>query len=85
VFHFEQEDITIAVSPSNSTINKHIADASIGENHPKEKNLLNETKWRHTLIKGFRISPALLAMVESECQSRRTNSPNSFATPLLLR
>ena len=39
----------------------------------KENTTLNETKWKHTLIKGFRISPALLAMVESECRARNTH------------
>jgi hypothetical protein len=34
---------------------------------------LNDSKWKHSLIKGFRISPALLAMVESECQARKTH------------
>jgi hypothetical protein len=34
---------------------------------------LNKSKWKHTLIKGFRISPSLLAMVESECQARNTH------------
>jgi hypothetical protein len=35
--------------------------------------MLNDPKWRHTVIKGFRISPALFEMVESECRSRRTH------------
>jgi len=39
----------------------------------QENNTLNESKWKPTLIKGFRISPSLLAMVESECQSRKTH------------
>jgi hypothetical protein len=44
-----------------------------GRNQAKEGSTLNESKWRHTLIKGFRISPSLLAMVESECRARNTH------------
>jgi hypothetical protein len=50
-----------------------MAESSISGNHNKENGTLNELKWKHTLIKGFRISPALLAMVESECLSRKTH------------
>jgi pimeloyl-ACP methyl ester carboxylesterase len=42
-------------------------------NHSKESATSNENKWKNTLIKGFRISPSLLAMVESECQARKTH------------
>jgi len=40
---------------------------------PKENTTSNENIWRHSLIKGFRISPSLLAMVESECRARKTH------------
>jgi hypothetical protein len=32
----------------------------------------NETKWKQTIIKSFRLSPALLDMVETECRVQRT-------------
>jgi hypothetical protein len=44
-----------------------------GSEQTKENITLNESKWKHTLIKGFRISPTLLAMVESECRARKTH------------
>ena len=31
-----------------------------------------ETKWKQTIIKSFRLSPALLSMVETECRVQRT-------------
>jgi hypothetical protein len=42
-----------------------------GSDQSKENITLNENKWKHTLIKGVRISPSLLAMVESECRVRK--------------
>jgi hypothetical protein len=42
-------------------------------NKPKEDYLSYETKWKKTEIKSFRLSPSLLEMVQSECQSRRTH------------
>jgi hypothetical protein len=44
-----------------------------GSDQSKENTTLNESKWKNTLIKGFRISPSLLAMVESECRARNTH------------
>jgi hypothetical protein len=46
---------------------------SLGGTSAKENTTLNESKWKHTLVKGFRISPSLLAMVESECRARQTH------------
>jgi hypothetical protein len=34
--------------------------------------LTYENKWKQTIIKSFRLSPALLAMVETECRVQRT-------------
>ena len=50
-----------------------MTDQSVGRNQTKENATLNELKWKNTLIKGFRISPALFAMVESECRARQTH------------
>jgi hypothetical protein len=50
-----------------------MANESIGRAQAKENTTFNVSKWKHTLIKGFRISPSLLAMVESECKSRKTH------------
>jgi hypothetical protein len=50
-----------------------MTDQSIGRDQAKENAPLNENKWKNTQIKGFRISPSLLAMVESECRSRNTH------------
>jgi hypothetical protein len=49
------------------------ADPSTARIQAQENTSLNESKWKNTLIKGFRVSPALLAMVESECQARNTH------------
>ena len=32
----------------------------------------NETKWKQTILKSFRLSPALLDMIETECRVRGT-------------
>jgi hypothetical protein len=34
--------------------------------------LTYETKWKQTIIKSFRMSPALLNLVEAECRAKRT-------------
>jgi hypothetical protein len=34
--------------------------------------LTYETKWKQTIIKSFRLSPALLASIEAECRVRGT-------------
>jgi hypothetical protein len=55
-------------------LDKYNADKPINrQKRSKGETTLNESKWRHTLIKGFRISPALFKIVQSECQARRTN------------